>query len=160
MPIELLKKIKESELVKKIKERQAPLGNIVEAAICTLISGYHFSIGDIKNGTDWADIAVLSFVFSIPSYVANKGNINIHNAGWNALGSFLMEGAYQVYPLHPIYRVTHFITTIQTILNGAELYKKRELDKNGNPGTHSPSYTRSYKLENHLWPTLFVRSLY
>src|SRR5271157_3939264 len=87
------------EIYRKMKDRKAPLVNLGMFAGEVILSAEAYSHGNTRNGTDWANDAIINLGASLICYNANGDYINYWNIIANAVGGGIMTGAYSVYPL-------------------------------------------------------------
>jgi len=112
------------EIYGKMKERKAPLLGLVVAAGEIILSAEAYSRGDTRNGTDWANDAIINIGASLISYNANGDFINYANIFTNLVGGGIMGGAYSVYPIR-IYLAAPAASGAQIITDVVELARNR-----------------------------------
>ena len=110
------------ELYKKMKERKAPLVNLGVGIGEIILSAEAYSHGNTRNGTDWANDAIINIGAGLISYLANGDYINYANVLTNAVGGGIMAGAFNVYPIR-IYLAVPATSIVQIVPNVVELVR-------------------------------------
>ena len=113
------------EIYRKLKDRKVPLVNLGLAAAETALSALAYSRGDVRSGTDWANVAIINVGAALISTNANGDWINYANFATNVFGGIAMGGAYKLFSIQ-IYLATPITTVAQTALNVFEICYKRE----------------------------------